>query len=356
MRSKEGAGMERFRNKDIWDVFEYMLFSFLLSTFYYIYEFRIPKGLTFKGSLILFCTLICGFGSYKLMTREKPGGCKGILDQMIPCGIFTLIAYRDIYPKLTCAVCAAVPFLCLTYWLYSRQHVSANSRRHGKRTGMKQTYDGLGWIIRFSMFGLLSLIGFNSVFSDTIMHSSELIITVDQLEEYKLDDHMDEVACVATEEWDSISVSEKVNVLQVIANIERTYLGIPYELNVAVDDTGKYTLGYYSDSRRIIAVSAYYLECADSWEIVNTICHEAYHSYQYSLVSLYEESPDELKNLYLFRKVRKYREEFDHYCSGDESFNEYYLQQCETDARDYAAEAEYEYYRRISAYVYGLDG
>lgn len=45
-------------------------------------------------------------------------------------------------------------------------------------------------------------------------------------------------------------------------------------------------------------------------------------------------------------------EEFSSYKDGDQDYEGYYNQACETDARDYAESAAYEYMSRVYAYIY----
>ena len=56
------------------------------------------------------------------------------------------------------------------------------------------------------------------------------------------------------------------------------------------------------------------------------------------MVELYEETDVSNKNLWIFRKVNIYAEEFRHYNNGEKSYSDYYEQYCESAARDFAEE------------------
>ena len=86
-------------------------------------------------------------------------------------------------------------------------------------------------------------------------------------------------------------------------------------------------------------------------EVLNIVCHESYHAYQHCIVSALENADEESKNLRLFRDARNYAEEFCDYKSGDNGFYDYYYQECEMDAREYAEEALLNYYKRIEEYL-----
>lgn len=53
------------------------------------------------------------------------------------------------------------------------------------------------------------------------------------------------------------------------------------------------------------------------------------------MLDLYEETDSSNKNLLILRKANIYAEEFEHY---EETYSEYYEQQCELAARDYVEE------------------
>lgn len=62
----------------------------------------------------------------------------------------------------------------------------------------------------------------------------------------------------------------------------------------------------------------------------STICHEAYHSYQYRLVEALNGADENSKNLRIFRKAYTYEDEFTSYKDGNTDFwPGYYTQGCE---------------------------
>ena len=154
-------------------------------------------------------------------------------------------------------------------------------------------------------------------------------------------------------QWEKLSLSEKASVLQVVANIERTYLGLPHELRVKTDILDDDTLGSYNRISHQITVDAAYLEDESPEEILGTIAHECYHAYQHMLVDLYIDSDERYKELQIFYDVRKYAEEFSSYEDGgidNENFHKYYIQSVEIDARNYAVDAVDDYYAKLEEY------
>lgn len=149
--------------------------------------------------------------------------------------------------------------------------------------------------------------------------------------------------------WSILTVQERLDVLQTVANIERYYLGLPNELNVGVANLGKngetIILASYTDVRHEIIISLSHLLYDSPWDVLDSVCHEAYHSYQCRLVEALNEMSEENQNLKMFSRIRSYAEEIDCYKDGEDSFIDYYSQKCESDARDYAENAVEDYYR-----------
>ena len=145
------------------------------------------------------------------------------------------------------------------------------------------------------------------------------------------------------EKWDTISMEEKVSAMQVIANIESRYLGLPHELTLIVSQLPSGTVACYNDRTHHIEIDVEHLEDASPLEILDSICHEAYHAYQYRLCDAYDCLDNEYKTLIDFYDATLYKEEFANYINGEDDMFEYYHQQCEIKAREYAQISTEEY-------------
>ncbi|MCR4646112.1 MAG: DMT family transporter [Oscillospiraceae bacterium] len=163
--------------------------------------------------------------------------------------------------------------------------------------------------------------------------------------------NMDMLCNLQESVWEKLPTEERLDVLQTIANIECRYLGLSHELHVAVGDVDDGAVGGYDDSHYQIKITPEYFTRAKPFSLVNAVCHESYHAYQYDLIRLYDLAPDDLRDLRVFRKAQAYEDEFRFYDSTDGDETLYYTQECETDARDYASTATEEYYNRIKKYV-----
>lgn len=147
--------------------------------------------------------------------------------------------------------------------------------------------------------------------------------------------------------WAQMGVEGRVKALQTIVDVEREKLGITERLVVVTDDLQEREGGNYSELTGKITVDREYLASAPEWRMIELACHEVYHSYQRSLVELYENATPQSRRLKLFDKVKQYRWENLHYADiseDDAEFEEYYNQELEKDARAYATETAPEYY------------
>lgn len=153
------------------------------------------------------------------------------------------------------------------------------------------------------------------------------------------------------EKWTYLSVDEKVAVLQTVANIEAHYLGLSHGLTVKVAVLDSDTLGTYNDRKHRIQISLDEVDYYGALKCVKTVCHEAYHAYEYQLVKVYDEADDNMKALYIFRDAKKYKSEFANYIHGSEDYDAYYEQSCEEDARDYAYDAMLDYKEKVYSYT-----
>lgn len=168
-----------------------------------------------------------------------------------------------------------------------------------------------------------------------------------------------EVICLLREDaWADLSVEERVNVLQVVADIEALHLGIP-RIPVSADlivDAG--TLAYYRPSEKRITLSKDYLANCLGHSALDSILHEMFHAYQHQIVEVYESLDEDSQKLALFNNAAQYSYEFENYSDGSIDFHAYYSQACEQHADQFAEDWSFEYYYKSYEYLFpeGEDG
>ena len=204
----------------------------------------------------------------------------------------------------------------------------------------------------FGFAVIIALTGSARAFNSALIKAAVPPASDQNIENQTIQNNMGTLTALADGRWDQYTAREKLNVLQTVANIEQRSLGLPHELNVGAEDMSRDKAGTYRDKTHEIRISTASLLYDSPWELVNTVCHEAYHAYQHRLIDLLIETRQENRGLMMFREIREYAEEFQNYTGTDGDFNTYYYQQCESDARDFAEDSEREYFIRIKDYLH----
>lgn len=157
----------------------------------------------------------------------------------------------------------------------------------------------------------------------------------------------EELSSLQDERWKKLTLQQKIDLMQLVAQIESGYLGLPDELMVCCETLQPNLKGSYEHENRTVRISQDHLLYDGPADCVRTILHEVYHSYQYHLCSIYEGLDRQYQSMYFLRDASNYMYEFEHYTGGSEDFSEYYNQQCETDSRAYADSRLLAYYQQV---------
>lgn len=166
-----------------------------------------------------------------------------------------------------------------------------------------------------------------------------------------IEGNLSKLALLEEDKWQALNNQERLEVLQCIADIEVTYLGLPHRLEVEVVDLEREYEGFYNHKDRKIVIKSTYFEECTAESCLNTILHEARHSYQANLVDLYESTDEIFRELSVFYEAQAYKEEFENYIHSEDDFIGYFCQQCETNARTYAENRSSIYWEKIDMYL-----
>ena len=166
--------------------------------------------------------------------------------------------------------------------------------------------------------------------------------------EYTIAENKDILRGLLPEKWSRITAAEKQRILQTAANTEANYLGIRKPLPVRVMDLEEGTLGRYVPEDHEIWIDEDYVANSPVQEVLETVCHEAYHGYQVAVVDVFREAEKEKQALLLFRRAEIYEEELSRYQTGKEDYRTYYHQKLEEDARQYSGAAVQDWYEKLN--------
>lgn len=268
-------------------------------------------------------------------------------------GIYAVATYLPIHKKLILTILLIASLLALAYSVLTLCKKIKNKSKRKKIIIRRLIWVGIGVrnIICIGLVVMMGSIVFNSVFGIGILKPSISTAKQSDIDTWTIDNNLETLSLLNEETWKTLTVEKKLAVLQTIANIEQRYLGLPNELNVGAENLREGLAGYYSDSNHAIIVSTDSLLSDSSYEVVDTVAHEAYHSLQHRMVDTYNEASDDMKHLMLYYDASVYKEEFADYTDGFKDFCGYYSQKCESNARRYAKSAADEYFERINEYL-----
>ena len=87
---------------------------------------------------------------------------------------------------------------------------------------------------------------------------------------------MDLLQGLREKNWKKLSVKNKLNILQTVANIEAHYLGLNHEVNIETVTLSPNTLGKYCIYTYQIIISLDEIENCSPMDSVKTVAHECY--------------------------------------------------------------------------------
>lgn len=322
---------------------EYLL-GFVVSMLWYrIVLFRCLEGRTLADSRIILWGLVglCNAWGIRCQWESRRLFRDIMTTQAVGFGLYTVAAYLPVRPALVWATLAVTAVLaCLYVVLIRIQPIRASTRARVRRVLQFRRRQSVAAAARTLAVGLAVLQG--GLFLSMVLQGTVLASRVTATNEYTdggvTEEQLATLGQLEPGIWQTLNAQERVDVLQTVANIEQTSLGLSNELNVAADDMEEEGLcGYYQDETHQIMINTEKLLRSDSGYLVELTCHEAFHGYQHRLTELYAAAPEETRNLLLLQSAERYTQEFEHYADGEDDYAAYYNQACESDARAYAA-------------------
>ena len=348
MNDKQDMGIVEFIISDIW--WELMIWLFYKSfLFRHIDSFSLRESRYILAALVVVTSLIgilLEFRSHRDYLSIAMNSAAGL-------GIYTILTYFPIKPRLIFLVIVVSVALAVIYSADVLFHRIRNRKKFKRILFRRLCRAGKGsaLILCIGLTVIMLAIGANTVFSSFLITPS--VTPTNQADgiEQHIADNVDSLAKLKADMWKELSVDEKVDVLQVVANIEQTYLGLPHELNVGAANLREGVAGSYSDTDHEIYVSIDSLLNDSAVSCVDTIAHEAYHALEYRMVDAYVSASEEEKPLIMYYDASVYMNEFEDYTDSCKDLEQYASQKCESDARAYAKEATYDYVEKITDHL-----
>lgn len=350
--------MTRTKQVDFsWLVFGCGVDCIVVSILYYSLFFRCLSGHGFQDSracllwlsVVLWAAGALIFGILMGKNDERTA----LLVVLFPYGLYSFAAYSADFPLLFGAAAWGALALGGLYTVLRLIQTLRCRRPLGvlvKRCGFCLY---VSFCLLSSALGLcLLFLGIRALFFNSLVPSPVKAETGAVLAQRDLESHKDDLALLAPDRWESLSLQEKLGVMQVVINIESSYLGIPVELSASCINLEENVLSAYSSSLEIVLFDLDSLAKDSSAELVDSALHEVRHAYQSALTDVYIEIDPAYQNLLLFQNLPELMDEFSNY---QDSSLEYYSQISEQDARLYAQQTADLYAQALASWGFLAD-
>lgn len=351
MNNKNTMGLKRF-------FYSHLFWGSLFMYWFRVTTFRVADPLSLTQSkfllwgLVICCTLL-GIG---LTCKLRRNHLSILVNIALPFELYTLYTYRScLSQQILISLIAAVILSVAYIFIISTAKISSHRPRAliiSKR--IKHCLLGMRTITSCCLLLIVASVAAGTLFGVSLTKSSVSPAKEDDDSVWTIANNIDLVCRFSETKWYTLSSEEKTTAMQVIANIECRYLGLPHELTLITASLPGNTLASYDDRTHTIKIDIDHFEESPPEEIIDSICHEAYHAYQYRLCDAYDSMDDQYRSLIDFYDVAFYKQEFKNYSSGEDDFYAYYIQRCEMKARSYAKSAVEEYEYNINKHL-GID-
>lgn len=316
--------------------------------------FRSLSVVTYTKSIVLLCvfliiSLLLG-GVVTLRYNKSIWTVNVMLS--IGFGAYTVLAYGGIIKtriRIVLTLSTLLAVVCILIILSQK----INSRKKWKLIIKRRLFRCLYVtqnLIAAGMLVIMLSLGLQRTFDIGIVSSSVKATTLNDVQEHTIENNIDKVLLLQESEWNKLDVEEKINVMQTIANIEAASLGISDELTVRGEELEENVAGKYSDAMRLILIDVDHLKNDSGFQVLETLCHEVYHCYQYRLIDAYNGADEKAKRLLIYKKAETYSWEEVNYVDASVDVAAYYAQSLEIDANEYAKEEVYIYYFWVCDY------
>ena len=283
--------------------------------------------------VILSCTL------FTFVYNEKHYTYTGIAKSLIVgFGIYTVAAYVKAKPFFICGTLLIFALISAVDIIVIMSKKIKNKRNYKKILTKRIIRCIIDTQLLFSVgFAIIVItLGKGTLFGGMIISANKSRVSYSAVNEQLMEKNAEMLLKFRKENWEKLSIQEKLDALQVISDIEAEYLGLPYKIDVGAGNATYMTLAFYNDNNYEIVVNIDDLFKRSSWTLLNAICHEVYHSYQYRMLDIYHSADDSLKGMRFFGNTASYAEEFSNYTHPEKDIVKYTNQVCENTAKAYA--------------------
>lgn len=330
----------------------FLYFTFAGSAIYFIGIYIPVKYSIF---VLLFMNAVSATVDLICMRKRVRTPAGAIASYLLPLEAYTVLVYVRLWSVMTIilAIVSAAAFIILL--ALTVKPLILNPRKRPPKVIARLSGRLLAFAFALCFSVMLGRVLYETLAPrKTVSSFSNYSVEVMAEDGWHIRNNIDTLVNLGDGSWDSMSVEDKLNILQITANIDAEYLGIPYELSLtatALPSSEEIVLTQYSYSDHKILINLNHLNKLTSYECVEAISHEVFHALQYCSVDAYESMDENYKDLYYFYYIERIKEEFENYIDVKADIEGYASQYVERSARAYGAWSAQDYKETIEEYI-----
>lgn len=234
------------------------------------------------------------------------------------------------------AVAAAAIYLC-------------NLKRHKTRS-LKMI---IGACMSVAIFCIVVTVPVVSLMNQTVKENDRKSVENECVPENTIEDNVELLSKVSN--WKTLSIGSRLDLLQKVAEIETTHLGLREIPTVRVSSMDKNIVGSYVHADNTIKINFDKLSDSNDnrgMKMISTILHECFHAWEHQIVDVYQNCQDErVLSTYPYNQASRYYSEIEDYVSATDDVKKYEKQAIEADAYAYEDVRLKDYDKAIREYI-----
>lgn len=252
--------------------------------------FTAIPGMTVKQSKIILwisALVLVAFG-YIITMKKRRNNVSLFTNILLPYELYAVVTYRTYLPRLVwCSVLLAgiLSLAFIILGMLPTAHSEQQSAEGWKRQ-IVHSLLGARTITAVCILVLIVPIGVSKVFGLGLMTTkTPLVSSASEAEKWTVKNNIDMVRLLREEEWKELSPQQKLDVLGVVLNIEIRYLGLNHEVYLKSSVLNGETAAHYNHKDHEIVIDLGQLKTASAADVLDSLCHECFHAYQYQMIA-----------------------------------------------------------------------
>ena len=340
--------------KTLWEYTSSQLFWVIIIPFnYFMFLFRCLGTLSYRTSAIIYIVLCLIFaaGGIYFSWRFKYYQLDVVRNSFTGCFVYFLLTYFRLKKGTILIILSIFILVALGYGvvLYRKWKIQSRGSESIEKNKLKLRFrkmfiSSAGAMLTLGIAAVLIFFSVMKFLSLNLLRSKVDPEIYDNAFKELVAENMDTISMLKPEKWDGLDAEKRVDVAQVLVNLEVNYLGIPTTIPVGADVLEEKVLASYNPEKNVISINIDKMDSFDGFVFCHSVCHEVYHAYQNYQVLAMNRVGEELKSLRMFHDIETYEKEQENYFGAGADDDDYAEQLLETNADEWGEKRAYYYY------------